>query len=163
MSELDPVLRFTPEELELIGRTADAMTAYMGKPVLAEVIDGEETGFEWVIFGVPLDINDNPEDESRVQIGGAGSRMLGNNGGMKQENEAYDCQFMWAIQLSDLEGVRFIKVDSEGDEVAWSDTLESILPFDVLNEPEVAPDDDDHPDTGEDPPLVNGPGNHTVH
>lgn len=162
MSELDPVLRFTAEELELIGRTADAMTAYMGKPVLAELIDGEETGFEWVIFGLPLDINEDPDELARVQMGGPGSSMLGNNGGLKLDGEIYDCQFMWAIQLSDIEGVRFIKVDSEGEEVAWSDTLESMLPFDTRNEPELPPDDEDD-DTGDDPPMINGPGNPTLH
>lgn len=162
MSELDPVLRFTAEELELIGRTADAMTAYMGKPVLAELIDGEETGFEWVIFGIPLDINEDPEELARVQMGGPGSSMLGNNGGLKLDGQVYDCQFMWAIQLSDIEGVRFIKVDSEGEEVAWSDTLESMLPFDTRHEPESPPDDEDD-DTGDDPPMINGPGNPTLH
>lgn len=161
MPDLDPVLRFTDAELELIGRTADAMTAYLGKPVLAELIDGQETGFEWVIFGIPFDSEDEPEsDLPRAQIGGHGSRMLGNNGGLKLDGELYDCQFLWAIQLSDLEGVRFIKVDSEGDEVAWSDTLESILPFDTLNEPEQAPDDDDADD---EPPVLNAPGSPSLH
>lgn len=162
MSELDPVLRFTAEELELIGRTADAMTAYMGKPVLAELIDGEETGFEWVIFGLPLDINEDADELARVQMGGPGSSMLGNSGGLKLDGEIYDCQFMWAIQLSDIEGVRFIKVDSEGEEVAWSDTLESMLPFDTRHEPESPPDDEDD-DTSDDPPMINGPGNPTLH
>jgi hypothetical protein len=163
MPELDPVLRFTPDELELIGRTADAMTAYMGKPVLAEVINGDDTGFEWVIFGIPLDINEEPEDTPRVQIGGPGSRMLGNNGGMKLDGDAYDCQFMWAIQLSDLEGVRFIKVDSEGDEVAWSDTLESMLPFDTLNEPEQPDDEGDDADSDDDAPGIQAPGSSSLH
>jgi hypothetical protein len=163
MPEFEPVLRFTTDELELIGRTADALTAYMGKPVLAELIDGEETGFEWVIFGIPLDTDEDPGDTPRVQIGGSGSRMLGNNGGMKLDGNVYDCQFMWAIQLSDIEGVRFIKVDSEGDEVAWSDTLESILPFDTQTEPASAPDDDNDDDSDDEPPVQYGPAGGSLH
>lgn len=136
-------LLFTADELDLIGRTADALSAYMGKPVLAEVIDAEETGFEWVIFAVPLDVEDNPEDMVVVQIGGAGARIIGNQGGLViADDDVFDCEYLWAIQLSDLEGVRFIKVDQEGEEIAWSENLRDVLPFVMVDEP-VSDDDDD--------------------
>ena len=138
----EPTLVFTADEIDLLGRTADALSAYMGKPVLAEIMDGEDTGFEWAIFAVPLDIQDNPEDYSIVQIGGEGSRLVGNTGGMDiVDGEVYDCEYLWAIQLSDLEGVRFIKVDQDGDEVAWTENLQDILPFAMTDEP-IADDDD---------------------
>ena len=143
-------LLFTADELDLIGRTADALSAYMGKPVLAEVIDAEETGFEWVIFAVPLDVEDNPEDMVVVQIGGAGARIIGNQGGLViADDDVFDCEYLWAIQLSDLEGIRFIKVDQDGEEIAWSENLRDVLPFVMADEP-VSDDDDDLEDDGPD-------------
>lgn len=152
----DQPLSFTADELDHLGRSADAMTAYMGKPVLAEVIDGTDTGFEWVIFAIPFDVHDDPDGCVRVQVGGEGARLLGNTGGVALDKaETYDCQFLWAIQLSDLEGVRFIKVNDDGEEVAWSDRLEDILPFNTRQDPEAPPDegDEDTPDKGFDDPA----------
>ncbi len=150
----DPTPRFTADELDLLGRTADALSAYMGKAVLAEVIDAEDTGFEWVLFGAPLDTKDEAEGLTTVQIGGAGTRLLGNKGGLDIDSEeVFDCEYLWAIQLSTLEGVRFIKVDQQGDEIAWTDDLREILPFHLSDEPipeddddEGEPDDDDNAD-----------------
>ncbi|TCT05270.1 hypothetical protein [Paralcaligenes ureilyticus] len=145
---------FTPDELDLLGRTADALSAYMGKAVLAEVMDAEETGFEWVLFGAPLDAKDEAEDLVTVQIGGAGARLLGNKGGLDiGSDEVFDCEYLWAIQLSTLEGVRFIKVDQQGDEIAWTDDLREILPFHLSDEPVPNDGDGDEPeDDDEDDP-----------
>ncbi|NYT85324.1 hypothetical protein [Pollutimonas harenae] len=148
--ETSPLV-FTAEELDLLGRTADALSAYMGKPVLAEIMDAQETGFEWVIFAIPLDVQDNPDDYVLVQIGGAGARYVGNTGGMTiSDDEVYDCEYLWAIQLSDLEGVRYIKVDQEGDEVAWADKLQDILPFIMIDDAadNDTNDEDDDEDDG---------------
>lgn len=137
----DTNLVFTADELDLLGRTADSLSAYMGKPVLAEIMDADETGFEWVIFGVPLDIEDQPDDYVVVQIGGPGARLLGSTGGLNvADGDVYECEYLWAIQLSDLEGVRYIKVDQDGDEVAWTDNLAEVLPFVMAED---AMDDDD--------------------
>lgn len=147
----EPPLVFSADELDLLGRTADALSAYMGKPVLAEVMDAEETGFEWVIFAVPLDVQDDPSDFVVVQIGGPEARIIGNKGGMTiAADDVFDCEYLWAIQLSDLEGVRYIKVDQEGDEVAWADTLQDILPFVMADELAADSDDDDTADEDED-------------
>ncbi|NYT76377.1 hypothetical protein H0A71_05165 [Alcaligenaceae bacterium] len=154
-SQLPPLV-FTSDELDLLGNTADALSAYMGKPVLAELMDAEETGFEWVIFAVPLDIEEDPEDITVVQIGGKGARLLGNKGGMDiEDGDVYDCECLWAIQLSDLDPVRFIKVDQSGEEVAWTDTLAEILPF-VVQDEGLLPDDDDD-DEQDDADDDNGP------
>lgn len=135
-------LVFTPEEIDLLGRTADALSAYMGKPVLAEIMDPDETGFEWVIFAVPLDVQDDPTDYTTVQIGGKNARLLGNTGGLTvTENDSYTCEYLWAVQLSDLEGVRYIKVDQAGDEIAWTENLQDILPF-VMKDDVLPPEDD---------------------
>lgn len=142
-------LVFTAEELDLLGRTADSLSAYMGKPVLAEVVDASETGFEWAIFAIPLDIADDT-DKVIVQVGGAGARILGNQGGLELGDDIYDCEYLWAIQLSDLEGVRFIKVDQDGEEVAWSDDLHSILPFELSDAPLPDIDEDDEDEDDED-------------
>ncbi|MFW7340271.1 hypothetical protein V0R37_01850 [Pollutimonas sp. H1-120] len=134
-SHQEPQLVFTADELDLLGRSADALSAYMGKPVLAEVMDAEETGFEWVIFAVPLDIQDDPSDHVVVQIGGNGAKLIGNTGGMTiADGDVFDCEYLWAIQLSDLEGVRFIKVNQEGEEIAWTENLQDILPFIMTDE-----------------------------
>jgi len=143
-----PELIFSDEELDLLGRTADAMSAYLGKPVVAEVVDARETGFEWVIFAIPLDVADEDDDKVIVQIGGPEARILGNKGGLDLHDDLYDCEYLWAIQLSDIEGVRFIKVDQDGEEVAWSDELRSVLPFDLQETP--LPDDDDDDDEDDD-------------
>jgi hypothetical protein len=150
-------LSFTPDEIDQLGRTADALTAYLGKPVLAEVMDAEETGFEWVVFAVPLDVEEDPGERVLVQIGGPDARLLGNTGGlMVADGDVYDCEYLWAIQLSDLEGVRFIKVDENGDEVAWSENLPDVLPF-ALRDDE-APDDDDSGDDDDDDDFFDEPG-----
>src|SRR5690606_36941638 len=114
---------------------------------------------EWVIFAVPLDVQDNPDDHILVQIGGDGARYVGNTGGMTlSDGEVYDCEYLWAIQLSDLEGVRYIKVDQEGDEVAWADKLQDILPF-IMKDEAIGSDDEDDFDDEEDDdmPDLNDP------
>ena len=145
-------LTFTDEELDYLGRTADALSAYLGKPVLAEIIDADETGFEWVVFGIPLDVGDDADDHVIVAIGGQNARIIGNKGGIDiKDGDIYDCEYLWAIQLSDLEGVRFIKVDHDGEEVAWSDDIGGILPFELSDEPVLDIDDDeDDTDEGDD-------------
>ncbi|ROT45497.1 hypothetical protein [Pusillimonas sp. NJUB218] len=142
-------LTFTDEEIDYLGRTADALSAYIGKPVLAEIIDADETGFEWVVFGIPLDVADDAENHVIVAIGGQNARIIGNKGGIDIKDEVYDCEYLWAIQLSDLEGVRFIKVDHEGEEVAWSDDIGGILPFELSDEPLPDIDEEDDDDSGD--------------
>lgn len=137
----DP-LRFTNNEIDLLGRTADALSAWMGKPVLAEVVNAAETGFEWVLFAVPLLPEQDPAGLTVVQIGSADAQVIGNQGGLPVvQGELYACEYLWAVQLSDLEGIRYIKVDSEGEEVAWTNDLCEILPFD-LTDPELSDADD---------------------
>ena len=141
----------------MLGRTADALTAYMGKPVLAEIVDAAETGFEWALFAVPLETGEDATEVVTVQIGGPGARIIGHKGGLQiADGEVYECQYLWAVQLSDIEGVRFIKVDEEGDEVAWSDDLGSMLPFALGSEPPPADDDTDD-DADDDPHDESGP------
>ena len=165
----DTPLTFTDEELDHLGRTADALSAYIGKPVLAEVIDAEETGFEWVVFGIPLDVGDEADDHVVVTIGGKNARIIGNKGGLElDDNDVYDCEYLWAIQLSDLEGVRFIKVDHEGEEVAWSDDIGGILPFELSDEPladdgDGDDDDDDDQDDGSDDVFRPHPSSPVLH
>ncbi|MCB5362498.1 hypothetical protein H0484_01840 [Pusillimonas sp. CC-YST705] len=144
-------LVFNQEESDLIGRTADALSAYLGKPVLAEIIDATESGFEWVVFAVPLEEGDDEQDMATVQVGGADGRLVGQKGGLELEDGAsYHCQYLWAIQLTEMEGARFIKLDGEGEEIGWSDDLAALLPF-ALNDtlPEWADEDEDDED-GED-------------
>lgn len=149
----DAPLVFTAEELDMLGRTADALTAYMGKPVVAEIIDAAETGFEWVLFAAPLGTDEDASDLVTVQVGGPGARIIGHKGGLQiEDGEVYECQYLWAVQLSDIEGVRFIKVDEEGDEVAWSDDLGSMLPFALGSEPQPADDDESDDDADDEDP-----------
>lgn len=147
-------LRFTDSEIDILARTADAMSAWMGKPVLAQVIDATELGFEWVIFAIPLLPSQDASGITVVQIGGPGARIIGSQGGLQlAPDEIYDCEYLWAIQLSALQGVRYIKVDGTGEEVAWTSDLTEIIPFDLdeawLND-EFADDDDGYPDDDED-------------
>lgn len=135
-------LLFSNEDIELLARTADALSSYLGKPVLVEVIDASETGFEWAIFAIPLDINEDSTDIPVVQIGGANARLLGSQGGVKVDgNETYSCRLMWAVQRADDDEVKYIKVNHEGDEHAWGERLQDILPFDFSTDP-LADDDE---------------------
>lgn len=136
-------LHFTEAELALLARTADALSAWLGKPVLAEVMEATETGYEYVLYAVPLLPGQEPGDGTTVQIGGTGARLLGGRGGLPEEPDTiYLCEYLWGIQLASLQGVRFIKVDAAGEEVAWSEDLNEILPFD-LREPPESDDPDD--------------------
>jgi hypothetical protein len=149
MAQREPTLVFSTVELDLLGHTADALTAYMGKPVLAEITDAAETGSESVLFAVPLAPTDSEQGRVLVQLGGAGARILGNKGGLSiKEGDVLSCEYLWAIQLSDLEGVSFIKLDQEGDEVAWTDELREILTFAVADP--APPDDADDADEADD-------------
>ncbi len=144
-------LAFTPAEADLLGRTADALCAWLGRPVVAEIVSEPDEGYEWALFALPLAPEDADEDKPRVQAGGPGARFLGNSGGLDlSDGQAVDCEFLWAVQLSDLEGVRYIKVDAQGEEVAWTDTLADLLPFD-LREAEAPPDDEDEDEPGHGP------------
>ena len=142
-------LHFTEAELTLLARTADALSAWLGKPVLAEVMDASETGYEYVLYAVPLLPGQEPGDGTTVQIGGTGARLLGGRGGLPEESDTiYLCEYLWGIQLTSLQGVRFIKVDATGEEVAWSEDLNEILPFDLREPPEGGDSDtnsDDNP------------------
>lgn len=139
-SELPDQLCFNKDESELLGHTADAISAWMGKPVLAQIIDATETGFEWVIFAIPLLPKQSTTDLTTVNLGGKNARIIGNSGGLilKQQDE-YVCEFLWAIQLSDIEGVRYIKIGPDGEEIAWANNLREMLPFDVSDEEKNAP------------------------
>ena len=146
-SSLAAQLRFTQAELDMLAKTADALTAYLGRPVLAEV-DVDEDGVEWVTFGSTLDEKDrSAADENRlhVQLGGKEARLLGQSGGLPESGDAYDCLYLLAIQLSASEGQRFVKIDGEGEEAAWSDVLSEVLPF-SLQEEELPPLDDEEDD-----------------
>lgn len=140
------LLSFTADELALLARTADALCAYLGKPVVAEIVPEPEEGFEWALFAIPLDPRDADEDVAHVQVGGAGARVLGSQGGLSfADGQPLDCKFLWAIQCSDQEGARFVKIDPQGEEVAWADTLSELLPFGLDEEPQAepgAPEDD---------------------
>lgn len=166
-SAMTQALTFTKTESDLLGRTADALSAYMGKPVLAEIITETDEGFEWVLFAVPLSPDDDAADYAVVQVGGPGARLLGSQGGLALDDEPLECEFLWAIQLADLEGVRFIKVDAEGEEVAWTETLTDILPFDMNEAPSGDEDDDEDGDDGDDDDdeddWGDGPGRGTLH
>lgn len=142
---------FSATELDMLAKTADALSAYLGKPVLAEVVLAEE-GTEWVTYGVPIDENAEPdEDQTHVQLGGPGARLLGNRGGLPQTgDDTYDCLYLWAIQISLNEGERFIKLDHDGEESAWSDNLEDVLPFALTEEPLPDPDEEDEEEDDED-------------
>jgi len=128
-------LRFTAPELALLAKTADALTAYLGKPILAEV-GVSEAGHEWVAFARPLETADNTDEEDiHMQMGGPGTRWVGSTGGLNPgEDEVYDCLYLWAIQLTPDPGERFVKLDHAGDEYGSSDALEDLLPFTFSDE-----------------------------
>lgn len=156
-------LGFSEAELALLARTADALTAFTGRPVLAET--GITDDVPWVVFGVPLHPDDEEDDESNDEtivwkMGSApGVEWVGNAGGLApRPDDIFECQLLWAIQITPVEGERFIKLDEHGEVVAWSDDLSDLLPFvvdgewrdDVLLVPEDDDDDDEDDDDQDD-------------
>lgn len=139
---------FSPQELDMLAKTADALSAYVGKPVLAEVVLGDE-GTEWVSFGTPIAQDAKDDEQPHIQMGGPQARLLGNRGGLDpNDNNAYDCLYLWAIQITLTEGERFVKLDQNGEEAAWSDDLTDVLPFALTDDP--LPDDDDDEEDDDD-------------
>lgn len=166
-SQPAPSPHFSSQELDMLAKTADALSAYLGKPVLAEVMVNEE-GTEWVSFGIPLQQGAKDDGQPHVQLGGPQARLLGNRGGLDpNDNDTYDCLYLWAIQITLVEGERFVKLDQTGEETAWSDDLNDMLPFALTDAP--LPDEDDEEEDDDDcdgssnrtPPL-NSTG-HTLH
>ncbi len=166
MNISDFALRFTEQELAMLGKTADGLSAYMGKAVLAEI--GLDDDAEWVIFAIPLAVDETPDDKStHVQMGGPGARFVGNRGGLALDTEVYDCQYLWAIQITEDPEARFVRLDEHGDEFDFSMDLAELLPFDLADEALPDPDlelleeieagEDDEADGGDDAGLGDSP------
>jgi len=141
-------LRFTEQELKMLGQTADALSAYMGAVILAEVGQGEES--EWVIFGRAIGQDEEvDEDIFHVQLGGKNARLLGQTGRLDTTpGEAYDCEFLWAIEITDDEDERFVRINQEGEIFDAASDLATLLPFSLI-EPDMPDTDED--DDGYDP------------
>jgi hypothetical protein len=145
---------FSEPELAMLAKTADALSAYLGKPVLAQV-SCADNGAEWVAFGVPIEANAPKDDHMHVQLGGSDARLLGNRGGLPlNDPDTYDCVYLWAIEIATGDGERFVKLDDEGEESAWSDDLADVLPF-ALNDEALSDDalmaaDDEDEEDGDD-------------
>jgi len=141
-----PVPAFSETDIELLAKTADAMSAYAGKPVLAEI--GSTEGVPWAVFGVPLGTDEDVDDDTVVwQMGGEGARLLGNAGGLAPApDDVYACRLLWAIQITETEGEHFIKLDDQSEVIDWSDELADLLPFGVDPDPDWDEDDQDEDD-----------------
>ena len=126
-----PLSGFSETEIELLAKTADALSAWSGKPVMAET--GITDDVPWVVFGVPLandDEDDGDPDTMHWQMGGPGTEWVGNAGGLAPApDDVFECRLLWAIQITSVEGERFIKLDERNEVVAWSDDLVDLLPF----------------------------------
>lgn len=146
---------FTPTEVELLAKIVEALSAYMGKPVLAE-IDVTEEGYEWIAFGTPLEVNKAIEEDTVImQMGGPAARLVGASALMEDFNQSvYECEFLWGIQIGEPP-LRFTRIDYQGDEVDWSEDLTMLLPFglddsDIITEMEVQDLNDDYGDFDDD-------------
>lgn len=140
----EPVLAFSSDELTMLGKTADALTAYMGTAILAEV--GETEGAQWVIFARALAQDEAAGDDIvHVQMGGPGTQVLGQGGGLDAHQVVYDCAFLWAIEITDDQQERFVRLDPEGEVFDAAPDLAMLLPFHV-EEPALPADIDDQSD-----------------
>lgn len=140
MTPTPPTLVFTDHELAMLGKTADALSAYMGAAVLAELGHTEQA--QWVIFGRALDAQSQAEDDIvHVQIGGPGTQILGQGGGLDTAATTYDCEFLWAIEITADETERFVRLDPQGEVFDTAPELAMLLPF-SLAEPLVTDEDD---------------------
>jgi len=139
MSSTPRPLAFTAIEIAMLGKTADALSAYMGTAILAEV--GDNDGAQWVVFGRALGAQDDEaEDIVHVQIGGPGTQVLGQRGGLDTSVSSYDCAFLWAIEITEDDDERFVRLDPDGEVFDAAPELAMLLPF-TLEEPELAEQD----------------------
>lgn len=142
------MMNFLPPDIEQLEKTADALSVYMGKLVLAE-IGKTEDGYEWIAFGTPLENNDEPDSNTVImQMGGSSARLIGGSAFLEDFNRhVYQCKFLWGIQIGEPP-LRFTRIDAMGDEVDYSDTITDLLPFSINdNELLATPDnteEDDH-------------------
>ncbi|NEN76583.1 hypothetical protein F9B74_09730 [Pelistega sp. NLN82] len=120
---------FTKEDIELLSKTVEALSAYMGKPVLAE-IDVTEEGYEWIAFGTPLEVNQDVDPEAVImQMGGPSARLIGASALLEDFNRSiYNCEFLWGIQVGEPP-LTYTRIDYHGEEVDWSDDISLLLPF----------------------------------
>ncbi|MCQ9328912.1 hypothetical protein [Pelistega suis] len=146
---------FTPSEVELLAKTVEALSAYMGKPVLAE-IDVTEEGYEWIAFGTPLEVGKDVDAETVImQMGGPSARLIGASALMEDFNQSvYECEFLWGIQIGEPP-LHFTRIDYQGDEVDWSEDLVMLLPFglddvDMIADMETQDINDDYGDFDDD-------------
>lgn len=129
----NPPSGFSETEIELLAKTADALSAWSGKPVMAET--GVTDNVPWVVFGIPLASDGDGDDDAdpdavHWQMGGADTQWVGNAGGLAPApDDVFECRLLWAIQITQVEGERFIKLDDRNEVVAWSDDLMDLLPF----------------------------------
>ena len=139
MTNADFALSFTDDELAMLGKTADGLSAYMGTSVLAEI--GMDDGAEWVIFAIPLGVDEKPDEKAlHVQMGGPGARFVGGRGGLDLDTDIYDCRYLWSIQMTDDPEARFVRLDETGDEFDFSNDLAELLPFETTDEALPDPD-----------------------
>src|SRR5690606_8998114 len=80
---------------------------------------------------------------------------VGNAGGLApRPDDIFECYLLWAIQITPVEGERFLKLDEHGVVVAWSEDLSDLLPFvidgEINTEIQLVPEDDDDDDGGPD-------------
>ena len=144
MTTPEPALAFSDSELAMLGKTADALTAYMGTAILAEV--GQTDDAQWVIFARALDQDETAGDDIvHVQMGGPGTTVLGQRGGLQTDKITYDCAFLWAIEITPDEDERFVRLDPEGEVFDVAPELAMLLPF-TLEEPTLPADIDDDTD-----------------
>ena len=147
MSQPQPSLKFSESEIGMLGSTADALSAYMGAAVLAEV--GDTDGAQWVIFARALDQRVEPaQDIVHVQMGGPGSLVLGQRGGLPTDQASYDCELLWAIEITEDPENRFVRLTPQGEAFDAAMELAELLPFSLV-EPEVS--DEEHEDQDDEP------------
>ncbi|MDO5667508.1 MAG: hypothetical protein Q4G44_06755 [Alcaligenaceae bacterium] len=169
---------FTDDELEILAKTADVLSAWTGKCVLCEK-NITDDGLEVAIFAQVLDSNDainrgseadeadeveeahaiEDRDEGQfLLLGGADSSIIGNAGGLEDiTTQVYECRLLFSIMFNADEGQfaeRFILVNDEFELVTSADELEELVPF-SLKEVDEIDDwmdenwDDDDEDEGE--------------
>ncbi|WP_432786834.1 hypothetical protein AAEX37_00893 [Oligella sp. MSHR50489EDL] len=149
---------FTDEELEILAKTADALSAWTGKCVLCEK-NITEDGLEVAIFAQVLDTNagdkqagdaDEAEEPHAVRdedegqfllLGGADSAIIGSAGGLEDiSTQMYECRLLFSIMFNAEEGQfaeRFILVNDEFELVTTADDIEELVPFSLREVDEI--------------------------
>lgn len=130
LSPDDPNAVFSDDDLILLAYTADTLSHFYGRPVLAQLCLLDD-GYETVMFALPEGIgHDIPALSKRLCFGGAGTEMLGRKSSLAFHPQAhYYGYLLFALQYTNQPYPAYRLLDSNLQAVSVSRQLGDLVPL----------------------------------